>query len=168
MGQYDKSKLLIQAGSNLDLQSHTPSHNSPLHLVAGRPDTSFLKLFIDAGAKVNKTNVLGQTPLHSALDVFFGTIQLEAVEMLIEAGTDVARVDSNGDTVLDLVVRQTGDDMKKGQLVQLLTSVLVQPKPLQDYCRIAVRRTLCPPITKLKVQELPIPRQVVSYLLFEK
>ena len=86
---------LIKAGADVNAGSH--SRNTALNeAVVGR-NPKYLDLLIKAGADVNQKNIIGDTPLHSAIK---RNKSVECLKLLIDAGVDVNIKHQDGRTPL--------------------------------------------------------------------
>jgi ankyrin repeat protein len=81
---YEKAKLLIDAGANVKVK--TKSGRTPLTLAARRYGNSkTVKLLLDKGADAKERNDRGVTPIQVAA----ACGDLETVKLLVEAGADI-------------------------------------------------------------------------------
>ena len=78
-------KILIDHSADVNAANRTDG-DTPLHKNARRPHSA--KILIDNGADVGATNRYGQTVLHMCPDV-------DTLKLLVGAGVDVNRIDSN-------------------------------------------------------------------------
>src|SRR2546423_15299971 len=76
---------------------------TPLMFAVPHSSPQVIKTLLDAGAKVNETDVRGMTPL--MLAVSSDTQDAEVVKLLIEAKADVNRKSGAGETALDWAVK---------------------------------------------------------------
>ena len=73
----------------------------PLMIVAWRGFLSKAKLLLNAGAKINQTNSIGQTALHAAFSTrYYEADLMELVELLLTDKADVHLQDAYGRTAL--------------------------------------------------------------------
>lgn len=89
-------------GEGIPADSQDERGNSALHLAAGLGYTDYVNWLLEAGATVNLTNRVRQTPLHFAAR--YG--RLEAVQVLLEKGADPAILDQSGRTAWALAKRE--------------------------------------------------------------
>ncbi|XP_060077596.1 E3 ubiquitin-protein ligase mind-bomb-like isoform X2 [Ylistrum balloti] len=92
--------LLKQPGVDLDLQDG--EGDSALHYAAFGKETNTMRQLLKAGAKVNKVNKAGHSPLHISI----GKACEEAVELLVQHGSDVNIKAGDGDTTMHDAVQQ--------------------------------------------------------------
>ena len=92
-GSVDAMKLLIANGA--DPKAVSDAGVTALHLAAG--DARKVRLLLEGGADVNKSSLIGRTPLLVASGTY-GSI--ETVKLLLEKGADVNAQDANGLTPL--------------------------------------------------------------------
>jgi ankyrin repeat protein len=97
LGQYEASRILLEAGADANQAASNPSRITPLHAAMARQDLELVKLLLAHGADANAAQGNGVTPLHSAAH----SGQLELARVLVEAGATInARMD-DGRTPLD-------------------------------------------------------------------
>ena len=92
-GSLDAMKLLIANGA--DPKAVSEAGVTALHLAAG--DARKVRLLLEGGVDVNKSSLIGRTPLLVAAGTY-GSI--ETVKLLLEKGADVNAQDANGLTPL--------------------------------------------------------------------
>lgn len=91
----EKFKIMLEL--NLaDVNSVDKYKNTPLIIAIDRGKLEFVKLLIDAGAKINIQNIYGNTALHKACMGY----KLDIVKILVDAGVDLNIINANGDTAL--------------------------------------------------------------------
>jgi ankyrin repeat protein len=101
----------VVAGANVDAVD--AKGNSLCHLAALVGGVDSLKWLLSAGANVNAVNHKGETPLHCATDN-----NKYVIASLVAAGIDLAAVDTNGRTALQVAQR-----LKNPAVVPFLTDV---------------------------------------------
>lgn len=84
-----------------DVNPRDEDENTPLMLVPGWAGIS-MRLLLDAGADVNASNALGQTPLHFAASSGY----IEGVGALVAAGANPRAIDTEGRAPRDLVTHR--------------------------------------------------------------
>ncbi|MGL9757940.1 MAG: ankyrin repeat domain-containing protein [Wolbachia sp.] len=112
-GQYDCLNFLLNKFPDYDLSTKTRKGNMALHLaLSSNTETELRKkcvrLLIDRGMQVNKSNNKGNTPLHFAaqLDLsFLSMIEKELEEQKFDIYQEVLRENSNGNTVFHMAAR---------------------------------------------------------------
>ncbi|MBR0079832.1 MAG: ankyrin repeat domain-containing protein [Synergistaceae bacterium] len=88
----DTVKFLISLGADVDAKDKDPfddnfNQDSALHQAAFRNNSEMIKALLDAGAKVDIRNALGETPLMNA--VKSAKKEIDDVKLLINSGADV-------------------------------------------------------------------------------
>jgi ankyrin repeat protein len=87
-------KALIEMKADVNIKTanhHLPfffTRGTPLHLAALHRHTAMINLLTAAGAEVNATDELKDTPLHNAIQLSINGSGKEAVEALLRAGAD--------------------------------------------------------------------------------
>jgi len=71
--------------------------DTPLHVLAGRPDVYGAGLLLEQGAKPNAVGDMGETPLHVAVSVG----SEEMIQLLLENGADPNISCEFGDTPME-------------------------------------------------------------------
>src|SRR5262247_1953340 len=112
-----KSPDLSQARVEQDHLVETIPHwlyvgDTPLHLAAAALRTGAAKLLLDCGANANAENRRGATPLHYACDprpksggTWDPAKQEELIELLVQHGSNLEKVDRGGASALHRAVR---------------------------------------------------------------
>ena len=93
----------IAAGSNVRIRIHPSRYGdgyTPLHVACEKGFPEIVKILIDAGADVDASDNLGNTPLMACVVADDAPGQSDCARLLIEAGADVARQDEDGNTAL--------------------------------------------------------------------
>eukprot|EP01086_Lenisia_limosa_P010646 TRINITY_DN35151_c0_g1_i1.p1 TRINITY_DN35151_c0_g1~~TRINITY_DN35151_c0_g1_i1.p1 ORF type:complete len:177 (-),score=47.35 TRINITY_DN35151_c0_g1_i1:60-590(-) len=88
-----------KANPNIILKSND---TTPLHVAAAEGYVALAKGLIDAGADINRTDIVKHTPLHNA--TFFGRVEISTY--LLEAGCETNLKDIEGYTPLRNAERQ--------------------------------------------------------------
>ena len=88
----------------VDLNSHSPDGDTPLHVLAWRNDTEGAAILITAGADVNAMGDMGETPLHIAVR----RRNTALLDLLLQAGGDPDVRSEFGLTPRDMAVRSGG------------------------------------------------------------
>jgi ankyrin repeat protein len=106
-GKTDEVRTMLAANPAL-AKSTREGGGTPLHTAARKGRTGIIPLLLANGAEVNASDtMLGDTPLHYAVwdvwDQFEAKHQLATAKLLIEAGADVNKQNSSGETPLFLV-----------------------------------------------------------------
>lgn len=119
----DVVELLLQNGA--DIGAVDGSGNSVLHIAASAGPMSLYSAYmtrylIGAGASVDATNDLGQTPLHIAVT----TIAKETVSILCKQGGKIDTPDAKGKTPLEKITESWANDDEYGYLVEQYTQLL--------------------------------------------
>ncbi|KAF7723374.1 hypothetical protein EC973_002073 [Apophysomyces ossiformis] len=83
---------------HVELNSVNQIQQTPMHRAAAQGHKAFVKLLLDAKARVNSRDHEGNTPLHLACEEQHGDVILE----LILNGGDMYRVNQAGQTPYDL------------------------------------------------------------------
>lgn len=107
----DVAELLLECGANPNQDETTIS---PLMLASNRNLINMITFLLKNGAKLNETDSRGWDALHWA--IFRNENCLESVETLIQAGIDVNREDSSGETPIWKAMKLGNTDV-----IQLLT-----------------------------------------------
>lgn len=96
----EMAKLLIDAGSDLNLNSHNTLDATPLQGAAANNWIDLARLYLSRGANINCRSEGGGTPLHEAAGNGF----VEFARLLIEKGADVNQKDDKGKTPLTIAL----------------------------------------------------------------
>lgn len=92
-GSYDIATQLLAAGADPDL---TDDHYPPIFVAIDNP--KMLRLLIDAGARADVSDSIGNTPLHHAL---LNNAPIESVRLLLDAGVDPEIENQSGKSAAD-------------------------------------------------------------------
>ena len=103
MDNTDAARLLIDAGTDVNLPKIGGERQTALHIAAKRGSTKVATLLIEAGADVEARTSEGFAPLHTAA----GRDWVEVVKLLIEAGADIEARSLGGGTTL--MIAATGN-----------------------------------------------------------
>jgi ankyrin repeat protein len=98
-GNYDVAALCLDSG--VDINEKLGSRTS-LHAFAHQGDIVGTRWLVNHGARINATDDGNNTPLHKACE---RNSTLKVVELLVERGASLAAVNKNGETPLDMAVK---------------------------------------------------------------
>jgi ankyrin repeat protein len=114
----DAARLLIDAGTDVNLPQRGGGQQTALYIAAQRGSVEVVTILIEAGADVEARSEYGFTPLHGAASAD----QVDVVKLLIEAGADLEApgyylgrtplmnaVDGNAVGVIELFVTEGAD-----------------------------------------------------------
>ena len=73
-----------------------------LHAFAHQGDIVGTRWLLDQGAKINVTDTGNNTPLHKACE---RNSTLKVVELLVERGASLTAANNNGETALDMAIK---------------------------------------------------------------
>lgn len=107
--QTETAKLLLENGADPNLQATNPSKVNALHSAVARENYELCKLIIDYGIDVNATQMQNVTALHSAAH----RGNLDIVRLLVENGADTGIKMDDGQTALDLAVKDDHREVKE-------------------------------------------------------
>jgi ankyrin repeat protein len=114
-GKVRAAELLIKKGA--DVNARNAFSDTPLLTSArGSVAPGLIKLLIEAGAGVNATDSQGENALHKLARFGYPQKNVEAAQMLLDAGADIAARNRDGKTPLDLLL---GNSMRNSDLVEL-------------------------------------------------
>ena len=98
-GNYDIAALCLESG--VDINEKLGSRTL-LHAFAHQGDIVGTRWLVDHGAEVNVTDDGNNTPLHKACE---RNSTLKVVELLVERGASLTAVNNNGETALDMAIK---------------------------------------------------------------
>ncbi len=98
-GNYDVAALCLEAG--VDINTRIGSRTL-LHAFAHQGDLTGTKWLIERGARFQVTDEGNDTPLHKACE---RNSTLRVVNLLIEQGASLTATNNNGETALDVAIR---------------------------------------------------------------
>jgi ankyrin repeat protein len=98
-GNYDVATLCLESG--VDINEKLGSRTL-LHAFAHQGDIVGTTWLVDQGAKVNARDHGNNTPLHKACE---RNSTLKVVELLVERGASLTATNNNGETALDMAVK---------------------------------------------------------------
>lgn len=120
---------MLQAGGKPNVQDR--NGNTPLHLASmgsfsgGFTDhAAAVRVLLEHGANLHRTNDSGETPLHVATHTGVGAAHADVIKALLVAGARPQQADGNGVTALQRFVRHGSDD---GEIVALLLKAGANP-----------------------------------------
>ena len=120
---------MLQAGGKSNVQDR--DGNTPLHLASmgsfsgGFTDhAAAVRVLLQHGANLHRTNDSGETPLHVATHTGVGSAHADVIKALLAAGARPQQADGNGVTALQRFVRHGSDD---GEIVALLLRAGANP-----------------------------------------
>jgi ankyrin repeat protein len=96
-GKPEAAKLLLEHGASVDVYTHNPFANQPLHAAAAGRHIEVCRVLLAAGSDVNATQHGGFTPLHEAAQ--HG--DAEMTELFLSAGADPTLTTDAGDTAAE-------------------------------------------------------------------
>nr|WP_283435666.1 ankyrin repeat domain-containing protein [Neorhodopirellula lusitana] len=97
----------IEAGGDVNARDSRPymgDGRSPLHVAAMSNNAAMITILLEAGAKANATDDMGQTPLWLACS----NADYRAVEALLAGGADASIPARSGGTPMEYVSKQIG------------------------------------------------------------
>jgi ankyrin repeat protein len=97
-GKTEAAKVLLEHGASVDVYTHNPFANQPLHAAAAGRHIEVCRVLLAAGADVNATQHGGYTPLHEAAQ--HGDVEM--TELFLSAGADAGLTTDAGETPADL------------------------------------------------------------------
>jgi ankyrin repeat protein len=111
-----------------DVNQHSVSGDTPLHVVSFRGDIESIKVLLEAGADIDAIGDLERTPLYSAI---MGD-HPDAVKFLIDHGCSLFHQDDGGKTPLDYACSlQLGKALAAPEIIPLLRiEMLKHNKPV--------------------------------------
>jgi ankyrin repeat protein len=86
--------------------------NAALLEAASRGNLNDIKKQLAAGADINTRSRAGLTPLMLAL--FYGSVRLEVMNLLIDSGADLNAVDASGETALMIAIQRNSNEAVTG------------------------------------------------------
>ena len=101
-GQVEIVKRLIEWGADVDGESSGYSRTTPLMQAVCHRHHTCTVLLLDSGADVNKTNSVGQAPIHAAAQGG----DHELVALLIASGANLEQKNEKGLTGLDIAMAE--------------------------------------------------------------
>ena len=120
---------MLQAGGNPNVQDR--DGNTPLHLASrgsyagGFSDhPAAVRVLLQHGADLHRTNNSGETPLHVAVFTGVGAAHVGVIKALLDAGARPSAVDGNGLTALQRFTRHSENN---GAIVRLLLQAGADP-----------------------------------------
>ena len=120
---------MLEAGGKPNVQDR--DGNTPLHLASmGSFSSVFtnhaaaVRVLLQHGANLHRTNDAGETPLHVATHTGVGAAHADVIKALLAAGARPQQADGNGLTALQRFVRHGSDD---GEIVALLLKAGANP-----------------------------------------
>ena len=120
---------MLQAGGKPSVQDR--DGNTPLHLASmGSFSSVFtnhaaaVRVLLQHGANLHRTNDSGETPLHVATHTGVGAAHADVIRALLAAGARPQQADGNGVTALQRFVRHGSDN---GEIVALLLKAGANP-----------------------------------------
>ena len=120
---------MLQAGGKPNVQDR--NGNTPLHLASmgsfsgGFTDhAAAVRVLLEHGANLHRTNDSGETPLHVATHTGVGAAHADVIKALLAAGARPQQADGTGVTALQRFVRHGSDD---GEIVALLLKAGANP-----------------------------------------
>ena len=120
---------MLQAGGKPNVQDR--DGNTPLHLASmGSFSSVFtdhaaaVRVLLQHGANLHRTNDAGETPLHVATHTGVGSAHADVIKALLAAGARPQQADGNGVTALQRFVRHGSDN---GEIVALLIKAGANP-----------------------------------------
>ena len=120
---------MLQAGGKSNVQDR--NGNTPLHLASmgsfsgGFTDhAAAVRVLLEHGANLHRTNDSGETPLHVATHTGVGAAHADVIKALLAAGSRPQQADGKGVTALQRFVRHGSDD---GEIVALLLKAGANP-----------------------------------------
>ena len=129
-GTVDIARMLVDNGARINVQDQDGT--TPLYIAVTRGDTGLVRFLLDRGAFVNcKESKMNRTELHKAAAKGF----TEIVDMLLEAGADVAPTDAFNKTALEYAFDHDFDKVGYKLLVAGaddagLSALIDKPDPL--------------------------------------
>lgn len=136
INDHDRARKAIRAGGNVNVRIQ--NDNSLLHIAA---DDTMGKILLNHGARINATNALQQTPLHTAMRRSVVPLTL----LLIDRGANLDLQESNGTAALHLAqaVEVNGSLITNGANLNIQDSVGDTP------LHIAIREKGSPVVSAL-------------------
>jgi ankyrin repeat protein len=98
-GNYDIAALCLESGVDIN---ELLGNRTLLHAFAHQGDIVGTRWLVDKGAKINVTDIGNDTPLHKACE---RNSTLKVVELLVEHGASLTAVNNNGETPLDMAIK---------------------------------------------------------------
>jgi uncharacterized protein len=105
-GREEVARILIEAGADVNAQSHNDLSVAPLHSAVASQSVPIVRALLEAHALVNPVQSGGFTPLHGA--AFSGNVEIAG--MLLASGADPGARSNEGKTPLAIALekKQTG------------------------------------------------------------
>jgi ankyrin repeat protein len=98
-GNYDVAALCLESGVGIN---EPIGNRTLLHAFAHQGDIVGTRWLVDKGAKINVSDIGNDTPLHKACE---RNSTLKVVELLVERGASLSAVNNNGETALDVAIK---------------------------------------------------------------
>ena len=108
-GQADVARFLLMQGADVNRTSQNHMQVAALHSAVAIQHIPLARLLLESGAKVNKSQMEGIRPLHSA--VHRG--QMEMVKLLLAFGADPALATDDGRTSFDIAELEGKKEIRK-------------------------------------------------------
>ncbi|KAK7096682.1 ankyrin repeat and SOCS box protein 5-like [Littorina saxatilis] len=161
----DAVRLLLLWGSNPNLA--TSAGDTPLLFACQSFALEKVRLLLSYGADVNQADGAALSPLVAALTtrrpMRTDTSYLTLIQLLLAAGARLSAATLERLKVLIVYLQSSNSD--KEELFQLLYQHTSAPSSLQGQCRAVIRNRL-PSNKDMKLQTLPLPNSVMSFLQF--
>ena len=106
-GKPEAAKVLLEHGASVDVYTHNPFANQPLHAAAAGRHIEVCRVLLAAGADVNATQHGGYTPLHESAQ--HGDVEM--TELFVSAGADAGLTTDGGETAADLAAAAGHGDL---------------------------------------------------------
>ena len=115
-GNYNVAALCLESGVDIN---EIKGNRTLLHAFAHQGDIVGTRWLVDHGAKINVRDQANNTPLHKACE---RNSTLTVVKLLLERGASLTATNNNGETVLDVAVKND-----KKSIAAYLRSVGAKP-----------------------------------------
>lgn len=124
-GNVEATSILVSAGADLDA-TYAECAYTPLICLINSPDNKAVKadlirLLVEKGADINKTNSTGESPLFSAIN----NVHNDLVQLLIDLGANIHHRDHQGNgALLFLVLRTRMRQLKQAEMLPIIKTLL--------------------------------------------